>query len=158
MRDWAPFRVGAGRRARGLNGPHGLGDRLRTAAFAELQASEAFAWAVDHVADADESLKGAWRRFALEERKHYGWILGRMRALGVDPAGREVSDGLWRSLTTARTAGDFCGAMARAEDRGRQAERAFQHLLKESDPESAEIFGRIAAEEDEHIARQTTGG
>src|SRR5262249_42258604 len=83
--DWSPFR-GAARgapvpRARGLNGPDGLGDRLRTAAFAELQAAAAFRWAVEHVEDADAELRAAWTRFAEEESKHYGWILQRMMAL-----------------------------------------------------------------------------
>lgn len=159
--DWAPFRVAAPGaaipRARGLNGPDGLGDRLRTAAFAELQAAAAFRWAVENVVDADPELRAAWTRFSAEEEKHYGWILKRMSSLEIDPAAREVSDSLWRSLTSAATSERFCALMAAAEDRGRQAERAFVQLLKDADPESAEIFRRIADEEDEHIARQTTG-
>jgi uncharacterized ferritin-like protein (DUF455 family) len=152
--DWSPFKVGQAQRARGLNGPDGLGDRLRTAAFAELQAAAAFRWAVQNIADAEPDLKEAWARFAVEEEKHYGWIMGRMKALGVEPAARDVSDSLWRSLTAFTTAREFCGAMSKAEDRGRQAERAFVTLLAGKDPESAAIFEKIAAEEDEHIARQ----
>jgi uncharacterized ferritin-like protein (DUF455 family) len=156
--DWSPFRLcpldGAPDRARGLNGPDGLGDRLRTAAFAELQATAAFRWAVENVADAAPDLKAAWARFAEEEAKHYGWLLARMEDLGVEPGARAVSDALWRSLTAAKGAREFCESMARAEDRGREAERAFEKLLAERDPKTAEIFARIAAEEDEHIARQ----
>jgi len=159
--DWSPFRVAAAgapvARARGLNGPDGLGDRLRTAAFAEKQAAAAFHWAVKNLGDAGEDLRASWARFAAEEEKHYGWIMTRMTALNIDPAAREVSDSLWRSLCAAETAGQFCALMVAAEDRGRQAERAFVSLLAGRDPESAEIFRRIADEEDEHIARQTTG-
>lgn len=157
--DWAPFRVCPDDERppnpRGLETPAGLGDRLRTAAFAELQAREAFRWAADRYGDAPAWLRDGWRRLGDEEDKHLGWLLARMNALGVDPAERPVSDGLFKSLTRCADWRTFAAYMARAEDRGRAAERRFEEALAKSDPETAAIFRAIADEEDAHIALQT---
>src|SRR6266478_2789747 len=68
--DWKPYVVCAPQesapRARGMNAPEGLGDRLRTAAFAERQAAEAFTWAADRFVEAPGALRAAWRELAVE--------------------------------------------------------------------------------------------
>ncbi|HVE13951.1 MAG TPA: ferritin family protein, partial [Elusimicrobiota bacterium] len=121
--SWAPFAVcAAGERApapRGLESAEGVGDRLRTAAFAELQAREAFRWAARECSDACEELRAAWRGLAEAEERHLGWLLARMRALGQDPAARPVSAALWDSLTRRRSARDFAALISSAEERGR---------------------------------------
>lgn len=154
--DWRPFRVGVQGeeipKPRGLGAPEGLGDRLRTAAFAERQAREAFDWAADALADASDGLREAWRRLAREEDKHLGWLLARMSELGVGPAERPVSTRLWESLSACRGAREFAALMVRAEERGRAAEESFARALAGRDPATAAIFARIAREEEEHIA------
>lgn len=156
--DWSPFRPCPDDErppaSRGLETAEGLGDRLRTAAFAERQAREAFFWAAERYADAPPALREGWRRLGAEEDKHLGWLLARMAQLGVDPAARPVSDGLYRSLTRCAGWREFAELMARAEDRGRTAERHFERVLARRDPETARIFSAIAAEEDAHIALQ----
>lgn len=148
--DWSPFRLcPPGRRPpapRSLGTKEGVGDRLRTAAFAELQAREAFLWAA-RTWDVAE-----WRRVAAEEDKHLGWLLARMRQLGVDPAERPVSDALWRSLTGCAGLKDFAAYMYTAEERGRAAEVSFSRSLAVSDPVTARLFEAIAAEEEGHLA------
>ncbi len=155
-RDWNPFRLCAdGERPpapRPLKTREGVADRLRTAAFAELQAREAFLWAVERFAEAPEPLRRAWRELAASEHKHFGWLLERMRELGVDVAERPVSDALWRSLVGCENAGDFLEFMASAERRGQNAELRFQSEMADFDPESARVFGEIAREEAGHIA------
>ncbi len=154
--DWSPFLVcGPEERApspRGLRTPEGLGDRLRTAAFAELQAREAFLWAADALSDAAPELRAAWRRFAADEDRHLRLLLERMAALGVRPEERAVSDRLWRSLSACRAARDFSSWMKTAEERGRAAEESFARSLAGIDPVTAAIFERIAADEIEHVA------
>lgn len=154
--DWAPFlTVGPDARSPGprkLGGPHGVGDRMRLAAFAELQAREAFRWGAQTFDDAPPALRDAWRDLAAEEDKHLGWLLDRMAALQIDPAARPVSAHLFRGLTDCRTAHEFAWYMAKAEDRGRIAGERFAHKLATSDPISARLFGQIASEEEEHIA------
>jgi uncharacterized ferritin-like protein (DUF455 family) len=156
--DWKPFLVcGDGEKApkaRGINTAEGLGDRLRTAAFAERQAVEAFLWAAKELVDAPPELSSAWRRFAAEEAKHLGWIMTRMRELGVEPAGRPVSDRLWKSLSACRDFREFARLMVLAEQRGKEAEESFHRALAASDPTTAGIFGRIAADEETHIGFQ----
>lgn len=88
---------------------------------------------------------------AAAEQKHLDWLLGRMRELGVDPAARTVSDQLWDSLLTSRTAQDFSLYMASAEERGRVAGERFRDGLASIDPETSRIFGKIAEEEVAHI-------
>ncbi len=154
--DWSPFAVcPPGRKApapRGRATAEGLGDRLRTAAFAELQAREAFRWAAASLPDAAQDLRRAWTEIADEEDRHLRWLLGRMDQLGVSPAQREVSDALWRSLTACRTTVEFTAFMKRAEERGRAAELAFEKMLSSRDPATAAIFARIAQDEERHVA------
>jgi rubrerythrin len=156
--DWSPFIVCApdeeAPKTRGMHGPEGLGDRLRTAGFAERQAAEAFRWAAAGFAQAPPRLREIWGELAIEEEKHLGWILKRMEQLGVDPAGRPVSDRLWRALSSCTNHGDFTRLMARAEERGKAAEESFRKSLAERDPETAAVFGRIADEEERHIELQ----
>ncbi|UPT74377.1 MAG: ferritin-like domain-containing protein [Elusimicrobiota bacterium] len=156
MMDWSPFAVcGPDERApgaRGLNGPDGIGDRLRTAAFAERQAFEAFTWAAERFTDAPEGLRAAWRRIGLEEKKHLDMLLGRMKELGVDPAARAVSDRLWRGLSSCATYAEFGALMREAEARGQAAEESFVRSLSETDPVTAGLFAKIAADEAEHLA------
>lgn len=137
---------------RGVNTPEGLGDRMRTAAFAELQAREAFLWAVDTRIDATEELRAAWRRIAGDEDRHLKMLLGRMAELGVRPDERPVSDRLWRSLRACKTAREFVAYMKTAEERGRAAEESFRRQFADRDPVTAAIFGKIADDEAEHIA------
>jgi uncharacterized ferritin-like protein (DUF455 family) len=153
--DWSPFALApAGERGlppRSIDTPEGIGDRLRAAAFAELQALHAFRWAADAFVDAPAPLRQAWRGLALAEERHLHWLLRRMRELGIDPAGRPVAENLWIALTSCKTAKDFAFYMATAEDRGRQAGERFHRQMMAKDPVSAEIFGKIAEEEVAHI-------
>lgn len=152
---WRPFRVcDALERPpapRALATPDGVGDRLRTAAFAELQAREAFAWAAAGYADASEELGCAWRGLAEAEHRHLLMILARMRTLGVALDERPVSDALWRSLTSCPDAPSFARWMRTAEERGRVAEERFAERLAQSDPETARVFAEIAREEAAHL-------
>lgn len=155
-RDWSPFALApAGAQApapRSVSTPEGVGDRLRAAAFAELQAREAFLMAADAFPDAPQALRDAWRGLAAAEDKHLGWLLGRMAALGVDPAARPVSLRLWDGLAACRSAEEFEVLIAKAEERGRLAGERFRVSMLAVDPESAEVFGRIADEEVAHVA------
>ena len=154
--NWAPFQVcdpdAYPPAPRGINTSEGLGDRLRVAAFAELQAREAFRWAVDTLLDVSPALRAAWRRIADDEHRHLEMLLARMAELGVNPAGRQVSDRLWRSLRACKTAKEFIPYMRTAEERGRAAEESFRRSLAHRDPVTAAIFGKIADDEAEHIA------
>lgn len=154
--DWKPFVVCAPEErapsARGLGGPDGVGDRLRTAAFAERQAFAAFLWAADTLADAPAPLREAWRRIGREEEVHLNLLLARMAELGVAVDGRPVSDRLWRSLTRCSGAREFAAVMREAEARGQAAEESFRRVLAERDPVTAAIFGRIAEDEAAHLA------
>lgn len=154
--NWEPFRIttsGAHPDApRSISTLEGVGDRLRAAAFAELQAREAFFWAASHYADAPEDLRQAWRELAIAEQKHLDWLLGRMTELGIDLRERKVSDYLWISLTSCISAREFTIFMANAEERGRIAGERFFQSLKDHDFTTAEIFRKIAEEEIQHIA------
>jgi uncharacterized ferritin-like protein (DUF455 family) len=155
--NWSPFLVNEdpsvhADRPRFIQSKDGIGDRLRAAAFAEIQAREAFNWAADTFNDAPADLRGAWKNLARAEDKHLGWLLARMEELAIGVQERKVSDHLWHSLIACKTAQEFAIYMANAEERGRKAgERFYQALLK-TDPVSARIFGKIAEEEVEHIA------
>lgn len=153
--DWSPFailprdvRAPAPRPIETLGG---IADRLRTAAFAELQAFHAFTWAADRFDDAPESLRSAWRALAVEEQKHLGWLLNRMKELELDVREFAVSDWLWVSLTRCQSAKEFAVFMASSEERGRKAGVRFYQTLLKTDPITAKIFGKIAEEEVEHI-------
>lgn len=153
--DWSPFWVAErGSKPvapRAITTVLGVGDRLRAAAFAEIQAREAFLWAAAHFADAPQGLRDAWRALAREEEKHLGWLLARLEALGLELRERTVSDHLWVSFMRCETAQAFALYMANAEERGRQAGERFCAQLAEQDPVSAQIFGQIAREEVAHI-------
>lgn len=137
---------------RSLRTPGGAADRMRTAAFAELQAREAFLWAAERYQEAAPALREAWRGLAQAEDRHLKWILRRMSELGLDPQAKPVSLRLWRSLTSCPTARDFALFMAGAEQRGMEAGLLFERSLRDSDRASAEMFGTIASEEAAHIA------
>lgn len=130
----------------------GIGDRLRTAAFAEMQAAAAFAWAAERFTQAPEGLREGWRKLAIEERKHMNWLMSRMQELDLAVKERPVTDSLWHSLTICPTARDFALYMADAEERGRRAGERFHEALLTIDPIAAKIFGQIALEERAHIA------
>lgn len=151
--DWSPFRVDRAvlLAPRPLGTVEGVGDRLRTAAFAEVQAEAAFLWAAETYPDASDELRTAWRALAREERKHRDWLLGRMKELGVPIGERPVSDVLWSSLTRCPDAAAFCHYMAGAEERGRRAGERFHDKLLAQDETTARIFGQIALEERSHI-------
>ncbi len=154
--DWSPFAVCAPEEyappTRGIGTPEGVADRLRTAAFAERQAFEAFTWAADTLIDASDELRAAWRRIGLEEKTHLELLLGRMAELGVKPAERPVSDRLFRRLIQSKSASEFTVLMRDAEARGQAAEESFRRSLAQRDPATAAIFGRIADDEAEHLA------
>lgn len=137
---------------RPIGTPEGVGDRLRTAAFAELQAREAFRWAADAFLDAPEGLRREWSALAAAEDRHLGWLLGRMEARGEDPAARPVSARLWAALISCARPEEFEILIAKAEERGRQAGERFSVAMRSADPESAAVFGRIADEEAGHVA------
>lgn len=155
-RDWSPFSLCAPGQSspapRAVSTPEGVGDRLRAAGFAELQAREAFNFAAETFSDAPAELRAAWRGLAVAEDKHLGWLMGRMAALGIDPAARPVSTKLWDALAACRTAEEFAILIAKAEERGRLAGERFREAMRPHDPESAEVFGRIADEEVAHVA------
>lgn len=154
--DWKPFSVcpasGAPDAMRSPATLEGVADRLRTAAFAELQAREAFRWACDALEDAPAGLRSRWASLVGEEDRHLGWLMARLEALGAAPGARKVSARLWDSLTACRTAEEFEILIAKAEERGRLAGDRFRTLLAPVDAESAAVFGRIADEEVSHVA------
>jgi uncharacterized ferritin-like protein (DUF455 family) len=137
---------------RSVESAAGIGDRLRTAAFAELQAIHAFGWAADKFADAPEGLCDDWRAQIPEEVIHYELIVKRMEELGVDPAERPVSVRMWETLQTSVDARDFCILIASAEEWGRKAGVLLAETLEEDDPQTAAIFRRIADDEEAHVA------
>lgn len=130
----------------------GVGDRMRAAAFAEVQARDAFLWASENFEDAPTSLRRAWAALAIAEQRHLDWLLQRMQELGIDVRGRKVSNHLWQSLISCKTAKEFAIYIANAEERGRKAGERFYQTLASSDPITAEIFRKIAEEEVSHIA------
>ncbi len=152
---WAPFDLaepGAhGDAPRSIHTPDGVGDRLRSAAFAEIQAREAFYWAVERFSEERPELREAWRRLAASEQRHLDWLLKRMEELNVPIRGRKVSDFLWLSFMGCKTSEEFARYMASAEERGRRAGERFYKTLLPSDPRTAEIFKKIAEEEIAHI-------
>ncbi|HEY1068448.1 MAG TPA: DUF455 family protein, partial [Pirellulales bacterium] len=154
-RDWKPFlilpRDVRPAAPRDIKTVEGIGDRLRTAAFAEIQARDAFLWAADRFQDAPPGLADAWRKLAADEERHMNSLLRRMTELGLDVQERGVSDWLWVSLMTCESARGFATFMAGAEERGRKAGVRFYETLAQTDPVSAEIFRVIAEEEVEHI-------
>ena len=153
--DWSPFQLcKSGEKApypRGLTTPEGLGDRLRFVAFAEKQASVAFAAAAELFPELNERAKQVWKILADEEAKHLQWLLWRMEELKMDPMERPVSAALWESFDRCKTAHEFATFMKNAEERGRTAGELFYYTLLAIDPITAKIFKQIALEEQEHI-------
>ena len=153
--DWHPFRIcEEGKKApypRGLSTPEGMGDRLRFVAFAEKQATHAFASAAEIFSEVSEGTKKIWRILAEEEKKHLQWLLWRMEELELDIHERPVSLALWKSFDHCKTAKEFAVFMANAEERGRIAGEQFYETLLKIDPITAKIFQQIALEEQEHI-------
>lgn len=137
---------------RSIQSLEGIGDRLRAAAFAEIQAREAFLWAADRFDDATPELKQAWRSLAKAEDKHLHWLLDRMTELKISVSDRRVSDRLFLSLMSCKTAREFALFMAGAEERGQRAGQRFHQNLLTIDPITAKIFEKIAEEETAHIA------
>ena len=154
--NWGDFRLAPsgehGAAPRSIHSREGIGDRLRAAAFAEIQAREAFLWAADTFEDAPSRLRTAWRGLAAAEDRHLGWLLARMKELGIEITEKPVSDSLWHSLMSCKTAQTFAVYIANAEERGRLAGVRFCQAMAQVDPETSRIFGRIAEEEVEHIA------
>ena len=153
--DFAPFKVAPcsqhGDAPRAISSLEGIGDRLRAAAFAELQAEAAFTWAANTLTDAPPLLIETWKELAHAERRHRNWLMNRLVELGIDPAEKQVSDLLWHSLVACTTAQGFAHYMASAEERGRKAGERFYLAMREVDLKSAEIFKKIADEEVAHI-------
>jgi len=155
FREWAPFKLAEnqafGAPTRPIETLDGVGDRLRSAAFAEIQAREAFLWACVRFEDAPVALKEEWQTLAIAEHKHLGWLLTRLNELGFTAAERTVSDFLWKSFHQCEDARSFSLFMSSAEERGRKAGHRFHEFLAEKDPKTAEIFRAIAVEELEHV-------
>ncbi len=141
---------------RRLDTPEGLGDRLRTAAFAEWQAISAFSWAAEYFQDAPANLRRDWAEQVSDEVRHFNLIRDRMAELGVDLADRPVSDVLWESLKESSSGQEFCQRIASAEERGRQAALKVVEFLENDDPATAAIFLEIAADEVAHVALAKT--
>ncbi len=162
LEQWAPFVVSEPSEGaetaksalppRSIDTLEGVGDRMRAAAFAEFQAIVAFGWAADRFTDAPIELRDAWRALCADEERHYTSIMNRMKELGIDPAGRAVSDRLWQSLKVCTTGRQFAHFIANAEERGRRAGLRFHQELKERDPETAAVFLQIVEEEVSHVA------
>jgi uncharacterized ferritin-like protein (DUF455 family) len=138
-------------RLRSLKTREGVTDRLRSTAFAELQAREGFLWAADRDWEASDSLRRAWRALAQAEDRHMGWLLRRLDELGAQADERSVSDFLWRSFEQCDSAQAFSIYMASAELWGKQAGEKFARDLEAVDPESAKVFHDIAREEVAHV-------
>ena len=153
--DWAPFRICApGEKApypRALTTPEGLGDRLRFVAFAEKQATLAFAIAADSYTHAPAEARELWRTLSREEEKHLNWLLLRMKELNVSADERPQNLALWASIDRCETPMQFATFMSNAEDRGRIAGEQFYQTLLTLDPTTAVLFQKIADEEKEHI-------
>lgn len=154
--DWEPFLICP----RGTEPPPprkistkaGLGDRMRTAAFAERQATRAFQWAAEHFQDVPAELLQDWSRQAVDEERHCRIILERMTQLEIDVAERPVSLRLWTSIRASNSGKEFCIFIASAEERGRQAGVRLCTQLAGSDPETEAVFQSIVADEIAHVA------
>lgn len=159
---WAPFQViecsATGEKPAPLPKPRavhtreGMGDRMRSAAFAERQAVLAFSWAAENFVDAPKELRDDWRNLAKDEARHCELILNRMMELGILVDERPVNSRLLLSLTSCETAEKFTHFIANSEERGRQAGILFANAVQEYDPVTAEIFRKICDEEVDHIS------
>ena len=153
--DWSPFVTCLpGTKApypRALSTREGLGDRLRFVAFAEKQATHAFAAAAELFSEVSPQVKAIWRTISKEEEKHLTWLLYRMSELGVAVHERPQSLALWHSFDHCESPTSFAEFMASAEERGRIAGIQFYETLLAIDPQTARLFQQIALEEEEHI-------
>jgi uncharacterized ferritin-like protein (DUF455 family) len=136
--------------------PAGLGDRMRTAAFAEKQAVAAFIWAAANLPDAAAALRRDWLAQVPQEQLHHDLIVARMAELGFALDERPVSLGLWESLVVCTSAREFCLRIAAAEERGRRAGLRLVAVLAVTDPLTCAIFQRIAEDELAHVALAAT--
>jgi uncharacterized ferritin-like protein (DUF455 family) len=143
-------------RPRPVNTSEGLGDRMRTAAFAELQAIAAFRWAVGRFQDVPPALRDDWAAQIPDETRHYEMICRRMAELGFELTARPVSTSLWESLEECTSGEEFCIRIASAEERGRRAGVRLSQFLGKTDPETAAIFKEIADDEVAHVALAST--
>ncbi len=130
----------------------GLGDRMRTAAFAEYQAIAAFTWAAGFFQDVPQTLRDDWAAQVGEETRHYNLIRERMAELGVELTARPVTMALWDSLKDLTSGRDFCIRIASSEERGRQAGLRLCADLVDSDPTTAAVFRQIVDDEVAHVA------
>lgn len=137
---------------RSLAVPEGLGDRMRSAAFAELQAIAAFKWAAETFLDVPQELRDAWMAQVPEEAKHYDLIVKRMGDLGFGLQDRCVSTRLWESLQACSSGEEFCIKIAGAEERGRLAGVALCQHLEGTDPQTVAVFQEIVDDEVAHVA------
>ncbi len=158
--DFSPFKICAsGQRPpkpRPMTTLEGIGDRMRSGAFAELQAIAAFEWAAGHFQDVPQELRASWSAQVADESRHYGMIIRRMDKLGIGVTDRPVSLGLWEALQECATGREFCIKIAAAEERGRRAGLKLAQHLKNSDPETAAAFQEIADDEVAHVALAAT--
>jgi uncharacterized ferritin-like protein (DUF455 family) len=158
--NWEPFDLCApGQdppRPRDIRSLEGLGDRLRTAAFAERQAVHAFTWAASHFDELPAGLADDWRRQIPQEERHCALILERMAQLGIEVGAVPVSPRVWESVRDLETGKQFCLYIASAEERGRQAGIRLCRALKDSDPETVAIFQSIVDDEEAHVALAAT--
>jgi uncharacterized ferritin-like protein (DUF455 family) len=129
----------------------GLGDRLRIAAFAELQAVLAFSWAAEHFKDVPLSLIEGWQRQIPEEKLHFRLLMERMSNLGVRPEQKAVSARLSEKLYTCESGKQFAIEIATAEHKGRLAALRIAEYLQDRDSVTTSVFLRIAYDEVSHI-------
>ena len=154
--NWDPFIVCQPNQSppkpRDIHSKEGIGDRMRSAAFAELQATRAFKWASEHFNDVPEQLKDDWARVSKMEQDHLDAIIKRMDELEISLQEKPVSSRLWDSLMKCKTGKEFCLFISSAEERGRQAGVKLCQAIKKTDPITAAVFEKIVEEEVEHIA------
>jgi len=154
--DWSPFlvlpRQERAKKPRPIQTLGGLCDRVRTAAFAELQAYHAFNWASDRfLLEAPHGLPDLWLSLAQEELGHLSSLLSLLEKLGEKPSDHAVSDWLFVSFMKCQSAREFAVFMASAEERGQKAGLRFESDFSKSHQEASELFGKIARDEQRHI-------
>ena len=79
------------------------------------------------------------------------WLLQRMAELQISLTERPVSTFLWDSFMKCQNAQHFAEFMSNAEERGRIAGERFRKEMAAVDSVTADLFGKIAEEEIEHI-------
>ena len=160
--QWAPFLVaenqGRGDPPRSLDSPDGVGDRLRTAAFAEVQARDAFLWAAGFFTDAPESAspnlagarpgRTATPRLALPPHGRVGRGPRCPQSVGPALAFATV-------VQISRGVCDLHGQ--RRGTRPQSGGERFHQALVHKDPVTAEIFRKIAGRGGWSISRSPRG-